>query len=204
MEDLLMGDIPSDDSDAEDNNSKGLATQVTASTTSTATNKKNNQPVVSGSTTTSSSSTTQAGSNSKSELTNRLKSLYKSPPGAAAQQTSATSKVNVPSQQQAVTAVKKQQQNLPVSTPIQSNMRRGSSIPTTSVNTAVVSRGPSQNNTNPPQKHVPPMIHQNHQGPQPNPGVVQQQQQQQQSVRPGGVQPPVVVGRVPAPLPKAR
>ena len=195
MEDLLMGDIPSDDSDAEDNNSKGLATQVTASTTST-TNKKNQPPVVSGSTTTS--STTQAGSNSKSELTNRLKSLYKSPPGAAAQQAVATSKVNVPSQQ-AVTAVK--QQNLPVSTPIQSNMRRGSSIPTTSVNTAVVSRGPSQNNTNPPpQKHVPPMIHQNHQGPQPNPGVVQQQQQS----RPGGVQPPVVVGRVPAALPKAR
>jgi len=197
MEDLLMGDIPSDDSDAEDNNSKGLATQVTASTTSTA-NNKNQPPVVSGSTTTS--STTQAGSNSKSELTNRLKSLYKSPPGAAAQQASATSKVNVPSQQ-AVTAVK-QQQNLPVSTPIQPNMRRGSSIPTTSVNTAVVSRGPSQNNSNPPpQKHVPPMIHQNHQPGQPNPGVVQQQQQQS---RPGGVQPPVVVGRVPAPLPAAR
>ena len=194
MEDLLMGDIPSDDSDVEDNNSKGLATQVTASTTNTT--NKNNQPVVSGSTTTT-SSTTQAGSNSKSELTNRLKSLYKSPPGAA-QQAAASSKVSVPSQQ-AVTTVK-QQQNLPVSTPIQPNMRRGSSIPTTSVNTAVVSRGPSQNNTNPfPQKHVPPMIHQNHQG-QPNPGVVQQQQ----PVRPGGVQPPVVVGRVPAPLPKAR
>lgn len=188
-----MGDIPSDDSDAEDNNSKGLATQVTASTTSTTTNKKN-QPIVSGSTTTS--STTQAGSNSKSELTNRLKSLYKSPPGAA--QKAAAAKVNVPSQQ-AVTAVK-QQQNLPVSTPIQPNMRRGSSVPTTSVNTAVVSRGPSQNNSNPPQKHVPPMIHQNHTQGQPNPGVVQQQQQS----RPGGVQPPVVVGRVPAPLPAAR
>ena len=195
-----MGDIPSDDSDAEDNNSKGLATQVTASTTNT-TNNKNQPPVVSGSTMTSSSSTTQA-ANSKSALTNRLKSLYKSPPGAAAQQAAAASKVNVPSQQ-AVTAVK-QQQNLPVSTPIQPNMRRGSSIPTTSVNTAVVSRGPSQNNSNPPpHKHVPPMIHQNHQPGQPNPGVVQQQQQQQ-PVRPGGVQPPVVVGRVPAPLPAAR